>query len=494
MNSTQRNRIANDPDSTVSQTFSRDAENPSVCVVDGFGVTISTSAGQLVIKDGIGRSRRTRRYARATHRLARLVVMGSSGNITLEAIRWLDGVGIGLVVLDSSTGEIVSASTRVANDDARLRRAQALCPGTETGLTITKDLIGAKLVGQAELLEKHFDAIAAAATIRDLGLRVADSATLEEIRTLEASAANLYWSSWTDLVVPFVKKDHDRVPPHWRTFEGRRSSITPGSSRNSSDPINTLLNYSYRLLEAEGQLATLAVGLDPGLGILHADVKGRASFVLDLIEAVRPVADAYVLDLLKVAPLQWRDFDEDQRGVVRVLAPLSHRLAEAMPGFAAQLGLVAEKVAHSLAQASPYDFSTPSVLTRDKHRKAARSKPAAGETVSSTESNFKGLTPRIKTKQAPQKASKPSLPLPTCQVCGVSLERETDRVRRRGTYCPSCLGKRRVELAKSIQALPRQTREISPSERALRSERNAAIRQEELAWESDHAGETFDRE
>ena len=493
MNSVQGNAAVN-PDSIVSQIFSRDAENPSVCVVDGFGISVSTTAGQLVIKDGIGRSRRERRYAKATHGLARLVIMGSSGNVTIEAIRWLEGVGIGLVVVDPSSGEVVSTSTRVANDDARLRRAQALCPGTETGIEITRFLIGRKLQGQADVLRRYFDAKEAPATIDDLAVRVGDTDTLEEIRTLEASAANLYWASWCELDVPFVKKDTDRVPPHWKTFEGRRSAVNPGSARNSSDPINTLLNYTYRLLEAEGQLATLAVGLDPGLGILHADMKGRPSFVLDLIEAVRPVADAYVLDLLKVAPLQWRDFDEDQRGVVRVLAPLSHRLAEAMPGFATTLGPVAERVARQLAKASPYDFSTPSVLTRDKHRKAARSKPSSGGAKPSGEPAFKGLTPRTKTKQSPRKASKPSLPLPTCQVCGVSLERESDRTRRRGSYCPSCLGKRRAEIGSTIQALPKERREVSPSERVKRSEQNAAARLEQQTWEMDHSGETFDRE
>jgi CRISPR/Cas system-associated endonuclease Cas1 len=71
--------------------------------------------------------------------------------------------------------------------------------------------------------------------------------------------------------------------------------VTPGTARNATDPINALLNLSYRLVEAEGHLATLALGLDPGMGILHADLKGRASLVLDLIEAVRPVGAENVI-------------------------------------------------------------------------------------------------------------------------------------------------------------------------------------------------------
>ena len=135
--------------------------------------------------------------------------------------------------------------------------------------------------------------------------------------------------------MPFVRKDVPRVADHWRAFEGRRSAVNVGTSRSATDPANDVLNYGYRLLEAEGRLACLAVGLDPGLGILHADVKGRDSMVLDVMEAVRPVVDGYVLDLFRARPLTKADFAEDRRGVLRVLPPLAHRIAEAMPTWAA---------------------------------------------------------------------------------------------------------------------------------------------------------------
>ena len=98
-------------------------------MVDGYGIQISTRTGRLVVSDGIGRQRRERVYNRATHGLSRLVIMATTGHVTLEAHRWLDQLGIGLVMLDPSTGDVTMASTRVANDDARLRRAQALAPG-----------------------------------------------------------------------------------------------------------------------------------------------------------------------------------------------------------------------------------------------------------------------------------------------------------------------------------------------------------------------------
>jgi hypothetical protein len=65
---------------------------------------------------------------------------------------------------------------------------------------------------------------------------VADSASLKEVRHLEASAANRYWSAWGKAEVTYVKKDLPRVPDNWRRFEGRRSAINPGTARNASDP------------------------------------------------------------------------------------------------------------------------------------------------------------------------------------------------------------------------------------------------------------------
>ena len=137
---------------------------------------------------------------------------------------------------------------RVANDDARLRRAQALAPGTEIGLSIAAYLTKLKLSGEASVAAHQFGARGIARTIDSLASRVDDSSTLEQIRQLEASAANLYWSAWGDLDVTFVKKDMPRVPDNWLGFEGRRSAITPGSARNASDPVNAMLNYLYRLL------------------------------------------------------------------------------------------------------------------------------------------------------------------------------------------------------------------------------------------------------
>src|ERR1019366_3403588 len=109
--------------------------------------------------------------------------------------------------------------------------------------------------------------------------------TLERIRLIEARAAGAYWSLWRDLPVPFPKKGDPRVPSHWRSFGARVSPLTM-SPRVAVNPANAMLNYLYSLLACESRLAAAALGLDPGMGVLHLDIAARDSLAYDLMEVV----------------------------------------------------------------------------------------------------------------------------------------------------------------------------------------------------------------
>jgi len=495
----------------LAETFAHDTPNPAVCVADGFGVRVAVERGRLVVADGLGTYRRERRYSRATHGLARLVVLSSAGTVGLDALRWCAGAGVGVVVRDPFGGELHLTSGGVGNDDPRLRRAQALAMATPAGFEATRYLIASKLAGQASVAKGRLANREAAETISRLRDELEDAETLEEIRHVEAIAANVYWNAWGEIEVPFVRRDAPRVADHWRAFEGRRSAVNLGTSRSATDPANALLNYGYRLLEAEGRLACLAVGLDPGLGILHADLKGRDSMVLDVMEAVRPIVDGYVLDLFKVRPLMKSDFAEDRRGVLRVLPPLTHRIAEAMPTWAQALAPVVEHVARILSTCSPYEVSVPSVLTRDKHKAAAARRVAVPALptrsgVLSPGPNPGGIAPRGKQRQRPSVSAQPRLPRRTCRGCGQVLPAlENDHAATRRWWCDVCRPERRAELddqmrqAASIVAeqhraetglLPSHTDEAQSRRRETNRRRQLA----RLAWESDHAGASPDVE
>ncbi|HEV2073618.1 MAG TPA: CRISPR-associated endonuclease Cas1 [Thermomicrobiales bacterium] len=135
------------------------------------------------------------------------------------------------------------------------------------------------------------------------------------MRSVEDHAAAAYWSAWTPATIRFAKRDQAKVPEHWKTF-GTRSSPISGATRNASNPLNALLNYVYAILETEVRLAILTMGLDPGMGILHADLKSRDSFVFDVIEPLRSEVDGYLLTMLEERTFAAREFFETRQGCV----------------------------------------------------------------------------------------------------------------------------------------------------------------------------------
>ena len=85
--------------SAVAALFARDPADSSVLVVDGYGVHLHVRHGQLVVDDGIGQHRRQRRLPRAQRTVRRIVLLGHTGAVTLEAVRWCTDTGIALLQL-----------------------------------------------------------------------------------------------------------------------------------------------------------------------------------------------------------------------------------------------------------------------------------------------------------------------------------------------------------------------------------------------------------
>ena len=474
-------------------------DSEHVAVVDGFGVRVAVERGHLELHDGVGEHRRVRRYAKVAAPLRVVVVIGTVGAVSFDALRWCSSVGSALVVLGQD-GALLAAGPPGRND-SRLLRVQALALYGPAGVEVTRYLIAEKLRGQAEVLGLHLWEDAASSTVVHLMDVVSNAGSIEEIRQAEAAAANVYFAAWERTVfVSFARKDLPRIPAHWSQFNGRRSSIHPGSPRSATDPAGAVANYSYKLLEIEAALAARRMGLDPGLGILHADAAGRPSFACDLMEAVRPVVDAHVLGVL-AGPLRKREFTEDARGVVRCLAPITHRLAEAMPSYALALGPVVEHVAEILAKASPYDMSVPSVLSRAKHKAAAKRRVEAETEVTTAHpasgivTNSGAMRPRPRRRAKPP--ASPPLPLRSCRGCGGRLPVESDRATARTEWCPSCLAVRREEVGSSLPeaarasalAFAERTGALPTHTPDARASRSASMRAQRMAQSAYGASE-----
>ena len=110
---------------------------------------------------------------------------------------------------------------------------------------------------------------------------------------------------------------------------------------------NAILNYIYALLESESRLALATLGLDPGLGVLHNDLRGRDSLASDLMEPVRPKVDAFVLKLLTSERLRREWFFEQRDGNCRLMASFAAILSETALMWRTAVASYAEWIAKS---------------------------------------------------------------------------------------------------------------------------------------------------
>jgi len=312
----------------------------------GYGIQVRVDRGHLMIEDGIGAARRHARLPRVRHNLRRLVVIGNDGMISLAAIRWLADQDVSFVMLERD-GSVLATTGPVRSSDARLRRAQALAGQSGTAIRIARELIDKKLAAQANVARHKLMATDTADTISRYRAELTRADTPENIRLFESLAAGAYWGAWQTLPINFPKKDQARLPDHWRVFGTRVSPLT-GSPRLAVNPPGAILNYLYCLLESESRLAVAALGLDPGLGMLHVDAPARDSLACDIMEPIRPQVDAFVLDWLTRETLKREWFFEQRDGNCRLMAPLAIQLAETAPTWGRAVAPIAEWVAQSV--------------------------------------------------------------------------------------------------------------------------------------------------
>ena len=353
----------------LDEIYRREPASQSVLVADGYGIDIRVHRGQLTVADGIGATRRLRQLTRSQRTVRRLVILGDTGTVTLDAIRWCADVGITVAQLDRGGRPLLVASPQ-GRDDSRIRRAQAFAPTTPAGLDVTRYLLSVKLAGHADVL-RYLDQQVAAARMGDHLVPLAAAASLSGMVDVEAQAANLYFGAWIDVHTRWASRNAQLVPDHWHTFASRRSPLRASKSpRDAADPINALCNYAYALAEVECRNACVVLGLDPGLGIVHRDTRNRDSMALDLLEAIRPDVDRTVLDLLATRHLRRNDFRETRTGGCQLLAPLTHQLADHMADWARTLAPHAEHVTRLLADAADGKVRVTTPLTGANHRKA----------------------------------------------------------------------------------------------------------------------------
>jgi CRISPR-associated endonuclease Cas1 len=324
------------------------ASTDGVLLLSGYGLRLSVNRGHLVMEDGIADERRTQRLSRIDRTVKRLVILGEAGSVSLDAIGWLHRVGIPLVHLRPD-GTLLFVAGPAAASHAPIRRAQALAAETGVGLRVSLDLIRMKIQRQMDLAATLPEGSKVVPEIRSRVTQLDTVRTSADLRGVEGHAAKAYWSAWKGLPIQLKASELKRCPYHWRTFGGRTSPLSHSHSpRRAVNPANAVLNYLYAILEAEARIATLAVGLDPMLGLLHSDHGARDSLALDLMEPVRPQVDAYVVDLLRSHTFARAEVFETVDGQCRLMPPLTRMFTATAARWARAMLPVAQQVAKQL--------------------------------------------------------------------------------------------------------------------------------------------------
>jgi len=199
------------------------------------------------------------------------------------------------VVWCTSGGRVVgwAQSASSPNGGPRARQAVASQDGR---LDLAREMVSAKVSGQATLLRRGGGPPAAVATLRGVQRRAQTSTNLQHLLGLEGEAASVYFEHFAVLIKSRVREEQGL------SFPGRRR-------RPATDPLNAALNYAYALLVVDTTRAILACGLDPHHGFLHSSGRNKPALALDLAEEMRaPVADSTVLGAFNNGELAASDF------------------------------------------------------------------------------------------------------------------------------------------------------------------------------------------
>lgn len=225
-----------------------------------------------------------------TSQIARIVCFGSVG-ISAGARTWALAHDVDIVLASRAgnyLGTMLSHGRRYR--PARLR-AQLALDGSPQALRVGQAIVASKIHKQ-QIVLRRANRRASSDTVRDvigqlaqLTHMVPQATTPDELMGLEGAAAAQYF-------------------PCFGAMMPEGMEFTVRSRRPPRDVVNAALSYLYTILLGECVTALQAAGLDPAIGVLHADQDSRPSLALDLMEEFRPfVVDSVVMTAARLRAL-----------------------------------------------------------------------------------------------------------------------------------------------------------------------------------------------
>lgn len=234
------------------------------------------------------------------HPLSRIFLRGDV-KLSASLLGKLGEHDIGVVVLSGRKGTPSLLLGRPHNDAARRIAQYRLSLDEEFCLRFSRAIVAAKLQGQLDFISERRAADfmhrypLTTCERRLLGMieKIDAQTSISSLRGLEGAAAAAYFEALAEIL------------PESLHFSGR-------NRQPPRDPVNAVLSLTYTLLHAEAVLALYGSGLDPFIGFYHTLDFGRESLACDLMEALRPQADRFVLALFRQETLSADDFSKTE--------------------------------------------------------------------------------------------------------------------------------------------------------------------------------------
>ena len=230
-----------------------------------------------------------------TSHVAGIVLFGAVG-LSAGVRSWLLQQGISTVFASRSgsyLGIEIPSSSKVRL--SKLRAQVHLADDPERCWVFGRAVVVAKIRHQITLVQRFNTRQVAGSVAGDLEemrqiVQMLDSAyDRSSLMGFEGVAAKAYFSAVSKLL------------PEPLRFHGR-------SRQPPLDVFNAAISYGYAILLGECVSALVACGLEPGIGMVHADDDSRPSLALDLMEEFRPyVVDEVVVRLCRSGGLKVED-------------------------------------------------------------------------------------------------------------------------------------------------------------------------------------------
>ena len=271
----------------------------TILLLNGHGISMHVDGAKLFVKEGrFSTTEEPKQYCFTPQRIdvSSIVIYGRSGNISIEAIRWLIKHGIQITVMNWD-GKLLTTMLPPGSVQVKTKFAHYHAfEDKKTRLLIARQFIEGKFERTQLVLDYLNQRYPDVNTdFSKESSKLSKVTTLRELMGVEGIVAVFYWEQIQKVIPPKLE------------FTSRCVGRT-NRPIGAADTVNCMLNYGYSLLEAECVRAINSVGLDAHVGFLHEMQIGKYSLAYDMQELFRFIIDLAIINLIETDRMDKKDF------------------------------------------------------------------------------------------------------------------------------------------------------------------------------------------